>query len=136
MRCSATARHGAPCRRPALVDGQLCAAHAGRCGARPGNRNAVRHGLYSKQLTPEEQFDLVDASTIESLSDEIGMTRLMILRALRQQDPSAQTYTRLVGSLCRQLHLQRQLTGQAAEGLAQALAALLDELATNMGLIE
>ena len=133
MQCSATTRHGAPCKRRALVDGQLCAAHAGRCGASPGNRNALRHGLYSKQLTSEEQFNLVEASTTESLSDEIGMTRLMILRALRQRDPSPGVYTRLVGSLCRQLRLQRQLSGQNADSLAEALAKVVGEMGNELG---
>ena len=136
MRCSATTSQGAPCRRPSLANAQLCAAHAGRCGARPGNRNALRHGLYSKQLTPEEQLDLAAASVAESLGDEIPMTRLMILRALRQRDPSPGVYTRLVGSLCRQLRLQRQLSGQAANSLASALARVIDEVASELGLDE
>ena len=103
MGCEAVTRQGTPCRRPALEDASLCASHAGRCGARPGNRNALRHGLYSRQLTPEEQVDLVAAKASEGLDEEIAVTRLMIVRALRQQDAPPTAYARLVEALCRQL---------------------------------
>ena len=134
MRCEAVTREGAPCERAALVGERLCASHAGRCGARPGNRNALRHGLYSRQLTPEEQRDLVIAQASEGLNEEIAITRLMIVRALREQNAPSEEYARLAEALCRQLRAQRQLTGQSADAMAGALATLLDEAATEMGL--
>ncbi|HZU05895.1 MAG TPA: hypothetical protein VFB73_07975 [Chloroflexota bacterium] len=134
MRCEAVTRRGRPCRREALAGGRVCASHAGRCGARPGNRNALRHGLYSQQLTPEERLALATARAVEGLDEEIAVTRLMILRALRQQNTPPATYVRLVEALCRQLRVQRQLRGGSAEGLAAALGKVLDEVANELGL--
>ena len=134
MRCEATTRKGEPCTQRALADDTVCASHAGRCGARPGNRNALRHGLYSRTLTPEEKLDLMAARAVEGVDEEIAVTRLMILRALRQQDAPSEAYARLVEALCRQLRLQRQLDGKNADRFAGALAALFDEVATALGL--
>jgi hypothetical protein len=113
---------------------QRCASHSGRCGAPPGNRNALRHGLYSRALTPEEKLDLIAARAVEGVDEEIAVTRLMILRGLRQQDAPAEAYARLVEALCRQVRLQRQLNGKSADNFAAALAALFDEAATALGL--
>ena len=49
-RCQAIASStGQPCKRPALKGQPLCGIHSGRYtpGAKKGNRNAVRHGLYT-----------------------------------------------------------------------------------------
>jgi hypothetical protein len=135
MRCKATTHEGKPCKNAALAKRRLCASHAGRCGARPGNRNALRHGLYSSHLTPEEKLDLVAAWAVEGVDEEIAVTRLMILHTLRQQDPSAEAYTRLVEALCRQLRLQRQLDGTNADDLAGALGAVIDAMGTELGLM-
>ena len=136
MRCAAATRQGRPCARRALANASVCASHAGRCGARPGNRNGLRHGLYSRQLSPEERFNLALARGTEGLDEEIAMTRLMIQRLVREQDPSPAAYTRLVEALCRQLRIQRQLSGAGANALADALARLLEEIASASGLGE
>jgi hypothetical protein len=134
MRCESATRRGTPCTRAAVADARVCASHAGRCGARPGNRNALRHGLYSRQLTPEEQIDLVAARAAEGVDEEIAVTRVMIVRALRQQDAPTQAYARLAEALCRQLRVRRQLSGEGADALAGALASMLDEVATELGI--
>jgi hypothetical protein len=134
MRCKATTHEGTLCKNAALAKRRLCASHAGRCGARPGNRNALRHGLYSRHLTPEEKLDLAAARAVEGVAEEIAITRLMILRALRQQNPPAEAYARLVEALCRQLRVQRQLDGTNADGLAGALGAVIDAMGAEVGL--
>jgi hypothetical protein len=134
MRCEATTHAGAPCAQPALTGERVCASHAGRCGARPGNRNALRHGLYSQCLTPDEKLDLVAARAIEGVDEEIAVTRLMILRALRQQDAPAEAYARLAEALCRQLRLRRHLDGTSADSLAGAFGTMIDEIGAELGL--
>ena len=135
MRCEATTRQGEPCTQRALADATVCASHAGRCGARPGNRNALRHGLYSRCLMPEEKLDLLAAKAVEGLDEEIAITRLMILRALREQNPPAEAYARLVEALCRQLRARRQLDGTATDNIGEAIGTILTEVATEVGLV-
>jgi hypothetical protein len=51
-RCGAQTRRGSPCRSPAVKGHRRCRMHGGAhgSGARPGNRNALRHGRYSREL--------------------------------------------------------------------------------------
>jgi hypothetical protein len=134
MRCQARTRSGVACARAALRGGGLCASHAGRCGARGGNRNAVRHGLYSRSLSAEERPRLAAACEMEGADAEIGVTRLMIERALRQPDVPPAAYARLVHALCRQIRLQRQLAREEHNAQDGEIARLFDEAATAMGL--
>ena len=135
MRCEAITRYGGPCRRPALASERICVSHAGLTGARPKNRNALRHGLYARCLSPEERLEMALARATEGMAEEIAITRLMILRTLRQQDAPPGEYARLVDALCKQLRVQRQL-GKGGDGLAGALARVLDEVANELGLGE
>jgi hypothetical protein len=134
MRCEATTRQGRPCQQRAMQGGRLCATHAGRGGAPRGNRYGLRHGLYSRYLSPREKLDLVAARAAEGLDEEIAVTRLMIQRALREKKLPPEAYARLVDALCRQLRLRRQLSGESTNRIADALATVLNEAAAELGL--
>ena len=48
-RCGARTRGGAPCRAPAIAGAARCRMHGGKSsGAPSANRNALKHGLYTK----------------------------------------------------------------------------------------
>jgi hypothetical protein len=134
MRCEARTHSGVGCARAALRGERLCASHAGRCGARPGNRNAMRHGLYSRSVSAKEKVNLAAANGAEGIDDEIGVTRLMIMRALRQSDVPLVAYARLVEALCRQLRLRRLLASEGANAQPGKIAGWFDVVATELGL--
>jgi hypothetical protein len=48
-RCGATTRSGTPCKAPAVHGKARCRMHGGAAGsgAPKGNRNALKHGLYT-----------------------------------------------------------------------------------------
>ena len=50
-RCGAKTRQGMPCRAPAVGGKQRCRMHGGApgSGAPPGNRNALKGGLYTRE---------------------------------------------------------------------------------------
>lgn len=141
-RCSATKRDGTPCRAWAVKgsDPPLCGAHGG--GARPpgapaGNQNAESHGFYTHTTSPpptatitEIVRDLADKQRRlsqyidERLDDNATPNELAALLALH-----AQTASRL-GRLLRD---QRALSGDAADGMAAAIAKALDELSNELG---
>jgi len=54
----------------------------GRTGAKPGNTNALKHGFYSSALMPGEE-ELFEAAKTLSVAHEIGMLRVMCLRAAK-----------------------------------------------------
>ncbi|WP_287437215.1 HGGxSTG domain-containing protein [Maritimibacter sp.] len=51
-RCGAKTRSGTPCKSPAVSGRARCRMHGGSSGsgAPAGNRNAFKHGLYSKEV--------------------------------------------------------------------------------------
>jgi hypothetical protein len=50
-----------------------------RPGGQPGNRNALKHGFYSKLFKPGELDDL-NAVLADGLTDEIAMLRVVVRR--------------------------------------------------------
>lgn len=54
-RCGARTRGGTSCRCPAISGKARCRMHGGsKSGAPKGNRNAVRHGVYTKEAIERE----------------------------------------------------------------------------------
>ncbi len=55
--CGARTRAGRPCRAPAARGKRRCRLHGGApgSGAQPGNRNARKHGFYTKQAIAERR---------------------------------------------------------------------------------
>ena len=49
-RCGALTRRGAPCKAPSVRGKRRCRMHGGApgTGARAGNKNRLKHGLYTK----------------------------------------------------------------------------------------
>jgi hypothetical protein len=129
MRCEASTRRGVRCARPARAGERRCAGHAARAGG--GRRRGPRHGLYGRALARDERRALALARAIEGVSEEVAMTRLMILRHARDGSPA--DYARLTDALKKLLLLDHQLRG-GGHGLAAALARILDEIALELGL--
>ena len=50
-RCGARTRSGLPCRSPAVAGKSRCRMHGGAkgSGAPPGNKNALKHGAYTRE---------------------------------------------------------------------------------------
>lgn len=56
-RCGAKTRSGRPCRSPAVSGKQRCRMHGGAkgSGAPRGNKNAFKHGLYTREALEEQK---------------------------------------------------------------------------------
>jgi uncharacterized protein YjcR len=56
-RCGAKARSGKPCRSPAVAGKKRCRMHGGALGsgAPPGNKNALKHGRYTREAIAERR---------------------------------------------------------------------------------
>jgi len=56
-RCGAKTRSGRPCRSPAVRGKQRCRMHGGATGsgAPRGNRNALKHGLFTREAVEERR---------------------------------------------------------------------------------
>ena len=142
--CSTTTRAGNPCKAWAIADTDppLCAAHVPRTKAPP-----TVHGFYSSAVEPDELAALVHFSGDMTLDDEIGVARVALRRALAALSAPEPNDSRtfvlsdfgrlaavvFVGTstVARLLRARRALSGDAADGIAGALAQALDELSTE-----
>lgn len=121
-------------------------------GAQPGNKNAEKHGFYSRQYTAEEAKRLIGTDRA-SLSDEIDLLRVCMDRLAWELDLDAvllkdkegiQTNIRddhylkqlntlsimsqSIATLIRTQHLTRGKGGQVEQTILEALAELALEM--------
>lgn len=55
-RCGAKTRSGRPCRAPAMANGK-CRMHGGKSTGPPkGNKNALKHGFYTKDAIEKRRY--------------------------------------------------------------------------------
>jgi hypothetical protein len=90
--CGAKTRSGEPCKRAPMEGKRRCKLHGGAStGPRKGSRNAAKPGsLYSAYLTAEEK-KIATALTLGSVDEEIRLTRIRLMRALRLEEERADT---------------------------------------------
>lgn len=82
--CGAKTRAGTPCRKAPVSGSKRCMNHGGKStGSKSakGNTNAVKHGIYSQQLTANEAATY-SGIALGSVDDEIRITRIRLARAL------------------------------------------------------
>lgn len=96
-------------------------------------------GFYSKIFSEDELLDVarLAAASDVSLDEEIGMLRICMRRVLEANIDHAKTLqllSRGAGQLARLMRAKRALSGDAADGLADAFAKALDELSTELGI--
>lgn len=152
--CTAKTRKNEPCKANALHNSNppLCSTHSRRtrgAGAPRNNHNAETHGFYDRAYTIEELADLVAHAANMTLDDEIAAVRVGIQRALikikdgrtNERDLTAGEYAILAGlittganTVARLLRAQRSVSGDAADGIAGAIAQALDEIGNELGL--
>ena len=91
VRCTATSkRSGTQCRNWAVRGRSVCRMHGGApgSGGQPGNRNALKHGLYEtiryERLTPEEKALFDSIPDDPSLVAELKLLRMLVARLFRR----------------------------------------------------
>jgi hypothetical protein len=72
LRCGAKTRSGKPCRSPAVQGKKRCRMHGGApgSGAPRGNKNAQKHGLYTREAIAQRR----------QLSELIRQSRQLMLK--------------------------------------------------------
>ena len=72
-------------KQPAPLSPKQFKQKCGRVGAPYGNRNAIKHGIYSKFLTDEEEQIRQEVYGIEHVKQELALARVLLARTLRKQ---------------------------------------------------
>ena len=83
--CGAKTRSGSPCQSKAMTNGR-CRMHGGKATVtHKNNKNAVKAGnIYSQYFTDEEKL-LSTELELGSLDDELRLTKIRLMRALKAE---------------------------------------------------
>jgi hypothetical protein len=139
-------RHpGRPCARPgcrawARRGGDCCVAHAPPTTTPPAAAPAsafqrlLANGQQAELLNRRLAQALAEAGHRDTLTDEIGALRVIVLRLLDEEDDPhrlAADVSRLVNAIVRALRAQRTLAGDTAGDLTELVTRVLAEVLSN-----
>lgn len=120
------------CRAWAMRGGEFCRSHQTVLDRAVGRQNGSTDELVSRRIASILlRAGVPDQDRAPPLDDEIGALRLVLARVLEsEEDPRrlAATIPRIVDALVRATRVQRQVQGDQAEGLTEALTQVLLDL--------
>ena len=91
-------------------------------------------GFYASALDAAEQYNLAAAASVSGIDGEIAVLRLIIRRELQSSPDDAARLLKSVEALTRAVRIKYQLSEKRRENLADAMAAVLEELGAAAGL--
>ena len=95
-------------------------------GGQLGNRNAVKHGYYSRAFPREENKDLRSAADVRGLDEEIALVRHVIKKAaLSPDDRHMLTMIRAANVLNRLVRTRYKIEGGNPDRLKEAMERVL-----------
>ena len=131
-RCEAVTAEGKACNAWAVRGSEppRCAAHSGLTGAPAGNRNAERHGGYSRPVA--EIRDIEDA--VEDLQHRLTrLTHFLDTADGESMLPALALYGQMISRYGRLLRDKRALSGESADTILEMLGKAAEEVATELG---
>jgi hypothetical protein len=103
-------------------------------GAPKGNRNACKHGFYSKVLDKKEQLDYKQAVEVEGLDEEIATFRVK-LKSLLEKDPeNIKLITHATNALIRLVIAKYNISKDVKPGFKEATVNVLREIGVPLGI--
>lgn len=106
----------------------------GKRGAPVGNRNAVKHGFYSRILTGTEKLDMKEAEGIEGLDDEIAILRVKLRSLFEHQPDRIDLQIKAINIIARLVKTRHSITPEDKRNLKNAIGNVLREVAIPLGL--
>ncbi len=79
-----------------------------KSGGQPGNGNARKHGLYSKQISAEQHDIQSSIKSVRDLSPEIALLRLKIMQLLEDPDTPNADLMKALNTLARLTDIQER----------------------------
>ena len=103
-------------------------------GAPKGNRNARKHGFYSKVLDEAEQLDFELASGVEGIDDEIALLRVKIKSILTHDSENVKLIMQATNTLAGLVKTRYNITKDQKKGLKEAIGNVLRDVALPLGI--
>jgi len=103
-------------------------------GAPPGNKNAVKHGFYSKALHEAERVTLQEAVEVEGVDEEIALLRYKLAELLENYPDRIDLQVDIASTIARLVRTRYQISKEQKKSLKQAIAKVLTEVAVPLGI--
>ena len=104
-------------------------------GAPAGNKNAVKHGFYSKMLNEADKKDFEKAAGIEGIDEEIALMRLEIKRAIIEgDDTNLKIIIRATNALEKLIRTRYLISAAQRQGLKQAIGNVIRDIIVPLGI--
>jgi hypothetical protein len=113
---------------------QMTAEEKRKRGAPKGNRNARKHGFYSKVLDEAEQLDFELASGVEGIDDEIALLRVKIKSLLENDPENIRLIMQMANALERLIRTKYNISKDQRKGLKEAIGNVLRDVAMPLGI--
>ena len=103
-------------------------------GAPKGNRNALKHGYYSRAFNEAEQSDFNLAAGMEGISEEIALLRFEIKKAVSGGDvKNLMPLVKAAFALEKLLRTDRRFFMEKQKGLKEALNNVIRDVLVPLG---
>jgi hypothetical protein len=104
-------------------------------GAPKGNKNAVKHGFYSKQLDGADERDFEKAAGIEGIDEEIALIRLEIKKAISGgDDRNLLLLVKATSALEKLIRTRYRITSAQRKGLKEAIGTVIKDVLVPLGI--
>jgi len=104
-------------------------------GGQPGNRNAIKHGFYSRMLNEADKKDFEKAAGIEGIDEEIALMRLEIKRAITGgDDTNLKIIIRATNALEKLIRTRYLVSATQRQGLKQAIGNVIRDIIVPLGI--
>lgn len=104
-------------------------------GGQPSNRNAVKHGFYSKMLNEADKKDFEKAAGIEGIDEEIALMRLEIKRAITGgDDTNLKIIIRATNALEKLIRTRYLVSATQRQGFKQAIGNVIRDIIVPLGI--
>jgi hypothetical protein len=103
-------------------------------GGQIGNHNARKHGYYSSVLTGGDRADLIEASHIIGLDDEIALLRARLKAVVKNSPHNIRLISHLASTLARLMRTNQKLGYENSADFEKNRLKVLLELGDSFGL--
>src|SRR3989304_6953376 len=98
-------------------------------GGQKGNRNAAKHGFYSRVVDEAERPDFTFATGIEGIDEEIALLRMEIKRAISGGDErNLILLVKAAGALEKLIRTRYQISAGQRKGLKEAIGNVIKDV--------
>ena len=105
-----------------------------KMGGQKGNRNAAKHGFYSRIFDEAERFDFNYAAGIEGIDEEIALLRMEIKKTISGGDErNLILLVKAAGALEKLIRTRYQITAAQRKGLKEAIGNVIKDVLVPLG---